>query len=243
MGLRSLEDGYVPPILDVSKLDRKVLVSNAESVAAVHALLDREGIFAGVSAGAVVHVARKLAAELDEGVVVCVLADAGWKYLSADFWESRRRRDVDGAHALVVVPAERARRDRRRTRGTKRRTKRAACSSSTATSPSEYVRGTNATPSPYRFELDVDPELWCLDRRPRPELAVFHSHLSSPPRPSRTDVENIGLWEGKPYLIYSLREDALAAWTIAAARSAARPDVAARVTWRERLATFLASGA
>jgi [CysO sulfur-carrier protein]-thiocarboxylate-dependent cysteine synthase len=86
MGLRSLEDGYVPPILDVSKLDRKVLVSNAESVAAVRALLDREGIFGGVSAGAVVHVARKLAAELEEGVVVCVLADAGWKYLSADFW-------------------------------------------------------------------------------------------------------------------------------------------------------------
>jgi cysteine synthase B len=86
MGLRSLEDGYVPPILDVSKLDRKVLVSNAESVAAVRALLDREGIFGGVSAGAVVHVARKLAEELDEGVVVCVLADAGWKYLSADFW-------------------------------------------------------------------------------------------------------------------------------------------------------------
>ena len=88
MGLRSLEDGYVPPILDVSKLDRKLLVSNAESVAAVHALLDREGIFAGVSAGAVVHVARRLAAELEQGVVVCVLADAGWKYLSADFWSA-----------------------------------------------------------------------------------------------------------------------------------------------------------
>jgi cysteine synthase B len=86
MGLRSLDDGYVPPILDVSKLDRKVLVSNEESVQAVRALLDAEGIFAGVSAGAVVHVARKLAAELDDGVVVCVLADAGWKYLSADFW-------------------------------------------------------------------------------------------------------------------------------------------------------------
>jgi cysteine synthase len=84
--LRSLDDGYVPPILDVSKLDRKVLVSNEESVQAVRALLDAEGIFAGVSAGAVVHVARKLAAELDDGVVVCVLADAGWKYLSADFW-------------------------------------------------------------------------------------------------------------------------------------------------------------
>jgi [CysO sulfur-carrier protein]-thiocarboxylate-dependent cysteine synthase len=88
MGLRSLDEGYVPPILDVSKLDRKVLVSNAESVAAVRALLDAEGIFAGISAGAVVHVATKLAAELDDGVVVCVLADGGWKYLSADFWSA-----------------------------------------------------------------------------------------------------------------------------------------------------------
>jgi cysteine synthase len=88
MGLRSLDDGYVPPILDVTKLDRKVLVTNAESVAAVRALLEREGIFAGVSAGAVVHVARRLAEELDEGVVVCVLADGGWKYISADFWNA-----------------------------------------------------------------------------------------------------------------------------------------------------------
>jgi cysteine synthase B len=88
MGLRSLDDGYVPPILDVAKLDRKVLVSNEESVLAVRALLDLEGIFAGVSSGAVAHVARKLAGELDEGVVVCVLADAGWKYLSAGFWDA-----------------------------------------------------------------------------------------------------------------------------------------------------------
>jgi cysteine synthase len=87
MGLRSLADGYVPPILDVSRLDRKVLVSNAESVAALRRLLDKEGIFGGVSAGAVVHVARLLAEELDDGVVVCILADGGWKYLSADFWE------------------------------------------------------------------------------------------------------------------------------------------------------------
>ena len=89
MGLRSLEDGYVPPILDVSTLDRKVLVSNAESVAALRRLLDEEGIFAGVSSGAVMHVARKLAAERDDdGVVVCVLPDGGWKYLSAGFWDS-----------------------------------------------------------------------------------------------------------------------------------------------------------
>jgi cysteine synthase B len=93
MGLRSLEDGYVPPILDVSKLDRKVLVSNEESVVGVRDLLEREGLFAGVSAGAVAHVARLLAAELDStvenpGVVVCVLADGGWKYLSAPFWDA-----------------------------------------------------------------------------------------------------------------------------------------------------------
>jgi cysteine synthase B len=88
MGLRSLEDGYVPPVLDVSKLDRKLLVSNADAVAGLRALLDEEGVFAGVSSGAVIHVARRLAAELDEGVVVAVLADAGWKYLSAPFWEA-----------------------------------------------------------------------------------------------------------------------------------------------------------
>ncbi len=88
MGLRSLDEGYVPPILDVSKLDRKVLVSNEESVREVRRLLDDEGLFAGVSSGAVGHVARKLAGELDEGVVVAILADGGWKYLSAAFWEA-----------------------------------------------------------------------------------------------------------------------------------------------------------
>jgi cysteine synthase B len=94
IGLRSLEDGYVPPILDVGMLDRKLLVTNAESVAGVRALLEREAIFAGVSSGAVVHVGRKLAEELDEGVVVCVLADGGWKYLSAPFWAAE---DVESA--------------------------------------------------------------------------------------------------------------------------------------------------
>ena len=76
-----------------------------------------------------------------------------------------------------------------------------------------YERGRNAAASPYRFELDVDPELWFVEDDGY-EVAVFHSHLSSPARPSRTDVENIGLWEGKPYLIYSLARDELAAWTI-----------------------------
>ena len=76
-----------------------------------------------------------------------------------------------------------------------------------------YEPGRNGADSPYRFELEVDPELWFLEDEGY-ELAVFHSHLSSPPRPSRTDVENIGLWEGKPYLIYCVKDDDLAAWTI-----------------------------
>ena len=99
IGLRSLEDGYVPPILDVSKLDRKILVSNEESVQGVRALLDSEAIFAGVSSGGVVHVARRLGEELDEGVVVCVLADGGWKYLSAAFWAAE---DVEQAMERTV---------------------------------------------------------------------------------------------------------------------------------------------
>jgi cysteine synthase/molybdopterin converting factor small subunit len=96
-GLRSLADGYVPPILDVAKLDRKLLVTNEESVEGLRLLLERESIFAGVSSGAVVHVARRIAEELDEGVVVAVLADGGWKYLSADFWT---RPPADAAAAM-----------------------------------------------------------------------------------------------------------------------------------------------
>ena len=76
-----------------------------------------------------------------------------------------------------------------------------------------YVRGRNAAESPYRFELDVDPETWFLEDDGF-ELAVFHSHVSAPPRPSRTDVENIGLWTGRPYLIYTVRTGELAGWRI-----------------------------
>ena len=94
MGLRSLADGYVPPILDVSKLDRKLLVTNEESVAGLRLLLEREGIFGGISSGAVIHAALRLADEVEDGVVVCVLADGGWKYLSAGFWDAD---DIEGA--------------------------------------------------------------------------------------------------------------------------------------------------
>jgi len=77
-----------------------------------------------------------------------------------------------------------------------------------------YEPGRNAAASPYRFELEFDdPEIWFAEDNGY-ELAVFHSHVSAPARPSRTDVENIGLWAGKPYLVYSLQQDDLAAFRI-----------------------------
>jgi proteasome lid subunit RPN8/RPN11 len=81
-----------------------------------------------------------------------------------------------------------------------------------------YEAGRNRAASPYRFELDLDPAVWFLEDDGY-ELAVFHSHLSAPARPSRTDVENIGLWEGRPYLILSLRTGHLAAFTIEGGRT------------------------
>jgi proteasome lid subunit RPN8/RPN11 len=80
-----------------------------------------------------------------------------------------------------------------------------------------FVAGRNTAASPYRFELEVDPETWFLEDEGY-ELAVFHSHPASPPRPSRTDVESIGLWEGRPYVILSLRTGELAGWRIADGR-------------------------
>jgi len=85
-----------------------------------------------------------------------------------------------------------------------------------------YERGRNALASPYRFELEVDPELWFLEDDGY-ELAVFHSHPETQARPSRTDVERIGLWEGRPYLILSLGTDELAAFRIADGRVAQEP--------------------
>jgi len=82
-GLRSLDDGFIPPIIDLSVLDRKIMVSNRDSVVWTQKLLHEEGIFAGVSAGAIAYVAIRIAGELDEGNVVFLIPDDGWKYLSS----------------------------------------------------------------------------------------------------------------------------------------------------------------
>jgi len=76
-----------------------------------------------------------------------------------------------------------------------------------------YVRGRNRLASPYRYELEIDPEVWFLEDEGY-ELAVFHSHPETEPRPSRTDRELSGLWAGRPYLIYTVRTGELAAWRI-----------------------------
>ena len=95
-GLRSLDDGFVPPIFDESVLDRKFLVSSSDSLHATRELTAREGIFAGISSGAVVHVARRVAADLERAEIVCLLPDGGWKYLSTQAWAPEIERAEKG---------------------------------------------------------------------------------------------------------------------------------------------------
>ena len=85
-GLRSLEDGFVPEVLDASVLDGKFLVTTAESIEALRRLTTLEGIFAGVSSGGVLAVASRVAQQMEAGTIVALLADGGWKYLSEDVW-------------------------------------------------------------------------------------------------------------------------------------------------------------
>src|SRR5215208_6034046 len=82
-GLRSLDDGFIPPILDLSLLDRKIMVSNRDAIVWTRKLLHEEGMFAGVSSGAIAYVAHRIASEVDEGNVVFLVPDDGWKYLSS----------------------------------------------------------------------------------------------------------------------------------------------------------------
>lgn len=85
-GLRSMEDGFIPPVFDASVLDRRFKVNAEDSVRLTRHVLSQEGIFCGISAGATVHVARRLAMEIDQGDIVCLFADGGWKYLSTAIW-------------------------------------------------------------------------------------------------------------------------------------------------------------
>jgi [CysO sulfur-carrier protein]-thiocarboxylate-dependent cysteine synthase len=99
-GLRSLEDGFIPPIIDLSLLDRKIFVTNRDAVIWTRRLLDEEGLFAGVSSGAIASIAVRIGAELDEGNVVFIVCDDGWKYLSSGIY-TRPVDEVAGLETTV----------------------------------------------------------------------------------------------------------------------------------------------
>ncbi len=90
-GLRSLDEGFIPPVLDASVLDRKILVTSDDSLVLTRRLADQEGVFAGISSGAVLHAALRVASQLDQGDIVCLFADSGWKYLSLGVWRRSAR--------------------------------------------------------------------------------------------------------------------------------------------------------
>src|SRR5213593_4671796 len=99
-GLRSLDDGFIPPIIDLALLDRKIFVTNRDAIVWTRRLLDEEGIFAGVSSGAIASIAVRIADELDEGNVVFVVADDGWKYLSSGIY-TRPLEEIENLESTV----------------------------------------------------------------------------------------------------------------------------------------------
>ncbi len=99
-GLRSLDDGFIPPIIDISLLDRKIFVTNRDAIVWTRKLLEQEGIFAGVSSGAIARVAVRIAGELEEGNVVFVVADDGWKYLSSGIY-TRPLEEIENLDSTV----------------------------------------------------------------------------------------------------------------------------------------------
>ena len=211
MGLRSLEDGYVPPVLDVSQLDRKLLVSNAEAAAAARALLEREGIFAGVSSGAVVHVARR-----DRGGAARRRGRrrrARRRRLEVPVGAVLERRGDRRGGALVVIPA--AIREELRAHAADE-------------APNECCglvlvqRRRRRSLHPRRQQARVAVPVRAVHRPVR--LVARSTRTSSrssstripetEPRPSRTDRELAGLWCGRPFLIYGLARDELRAWRV-----------------------------
>jgi cysteine synthase len=107
-GLRSLDDGFIPPIIDLALLDRKIFVTNSDAIVWTRKLLDEEGIFAGVSSGAIARVAARIAGELDEGNVVFIVADDGWKLSLERRLHAAARGDREPREHAVVVAMRRS---------------------------------------------------------------------------------------------------------------------------------------
>ena len=228
-GLRSLEDGYTPEILDLSLLDRKLLVSNEESVRGLRALAREEGLFAGVSSGGVLHAAMRVARDLEGPAnIVMVLADGGWKYLSAGLWDTPEDElaRAHGAGRLVVDAAARAGRrdDRPRPLGAPERgvrhlrrdaRRRAAHVPPRAQRRREPVPLQRRPDDLLRIALEID-------EGGDDVAAIYHSHTMSPASPSRTDME-LATWPEAAYVIVSLAERPARDPRLAPASRAARP--------------------
>ncbi len=101
-GLRSLDDGFVPPVLDQSLIDAKILVMSVDSIRRTRQLKDQEGIFAGPSCGAALHAALRVASSMESGKIVVILADGGWKYLSEDLWTRELDELEDDLEAKIL---------------------------------------------------------------------------------------------------------------------------------------------
>ena len=99
-GLRSLAEGYVPPLLNLEALDGRFLVSSAQAITATEAIIEKEGIMAGISSGAVLHTAQRVAQRMEQGTIVVMFADGGWKYLPARPWSAAREESatLDDTH-------------------------------------------------------------------------------------------------------------------------------------------------
>ncbi len=226
-GLRSLEEGFIPEILDPSLIDAKYLVSNRDAIAALRDLVFKEGIFAGPSCGAVLVAAARVAQEMTAGTIVALLPDGGWKYLSAGHVLGRPRRHGGGARGrrqLVVSEAHPgpvsaalpgAIRD-------------AIVAHARAEYPNEaaglvigdgyaaaggralrFEATRNKAASPLRYEIDPD-DLYRLtiatDDADEVFWAIVHSHTHTPAVPSPTDV-GLAFYPDALYVLVSLSDD------------------------------------
>ncbi len=197
-GLRSLDDGFIPPILELSRLDRKLLVPNRDALVMTRRLAAEEGIFAGVSSGAVIHTCMRVAAKMTRGTIVGIVCDGGWKYLSSGLWtdDLDEVEDTPRPRALLVDAAEdpvgHGARNSSITRSPISPTSAAGWSRARTARRRRVFRAANSEGSPFMYVMDPREQMRIMeeiDEAGQDLLAIYHSHTRSAAYPSRTDVE------------------------------------------------------
>ena len=201
-GLRSLDEGFVPPVFDPSVLDDRLLVTGRDAIIGLRLLLREEGIFAGLSSGAAISVALTVARQMTRGTVVVLLADGGWKYLSADLWT----RDLDGSAMSSKAPCcgERTAAPWPDAAGPCGAGDARPCRAELPHEACGLVSGTletglavayhparNSEHSPLRYNVHPDDLLRItleIEAAGPDLVGIFHSHTHTPPAPSATDL-------------------------------------------------------